>query len=166
MSIAALFLPELDREIATTRRFLECVPEAQADWSPHQKSMTMGKIAVHLATLPIWGTMTLSGTELDLASPDANNIPRTFTTRDEAVAMLDANAATFRELLEKATDEEMMAPWSLKSGGTTHFTLPRVAVLRSMVFSHIVHHRAQLGVYLRMNDIPVPASFGPTADGM
>jgi len=165
MSISQALLPEFDHEMANTRKTLERVPEDKFGWKPHEKSMPMGNLAVHLATLPGWTVQTLQQESLDLAPPDGEpfKLPEAKNTK-EVVAMFDQNVADARAALAEATDEQLMKPWSLLMTGKTIFTLPRVAVLRGFVMNHSIHHRAQLGVYLRLNDVPVPSIYGPSAD--
>ena len=165
MAISESLLPEYDQEIAGVRRTLERVPADKFDWKPHPKSLSMLWLAVHLANLPSWGTLTVSRDELDTApggEPMAPPPPPADT--DELVATFDRHAAEARAAIAGASDADMMKPWSLLSNGTVLFTLPKAAVLRSFVMNHLIHHRAQLGVYLRMNDVPVPSLYGPSAD--
>ena len=165
-TISQSLLPEFDLEIANTRRTLERVPEDRPEFRPHAKSMTLARLAGHLAEIPTWAVMTLGQAELDL-NPAGQPEPRrayVMTTRADALAMFDAQAAQAREKLAATTDETMMQPWTLKNGGQTIFSMPRIAVLRGFVLSHMIHHRAQLGIYLRMNDVPVPSIYGPSAD--
>ena len=165
MTIAASLLPEFDHEMATTRRILAAVPSTDPQWRPHPKSTALGELASHLATIPLWGQLTLERTELDLGLPDNAKLARTpFTTPAELSERFDAHVRGARAALAAASDADMGVPWTLKSRGTTIFTMPRVAVLRSFVMNHSIHHRAQLGVYLRLRDIPLPSSYGPTAD--
>ncbi|MFO0967114.1 MAG: DinB family protein [Gemmataceae bacterium] len=165
MSHAATLLPEFDQETANTRKVLERVPEDKLDWRPHPKSNTIGWNANHLADIPSWITWTLSGTSLDIAPTDG---PRYQTpklaTRQALLDTFDRNVAAARKALAAATDEQMAAGWSLLKGGQTLFTMPRSAVLRTFVFNHMVHHRAVLCVYLRLNDVPVPGMYGPSGD--
>ena len=165
MRIADAILPEFDQEAGNTRKTLERVPEDKLGWKPHPKSGTMGWLAGHLANLPIWVPMTLEKDSLDINPPGGGNfrLPEP-TTRQELLAMFDTNTAAARASIAATSDEQFMLPWTLLSGGRAIFTLPRVAVLRSFVLNHTVHHRAQLGVYLRLNDIAVPAIYGPSAD--
>jgi uncharacterized damage-inducible protein DinB len=165
MSIAQSFLPEFDHEMATTRRLLERTPEANADWQPHPKSMTLSKLAIHLATLPMWGTMTVRASEFDMNPPEGQSFkPPTWAGHAALLATFDAAVKEAREAIAGASDAELMAPWALKNGGHVVFSLPRVAVLRSFMMNHIIHHRGQYSVYLRLNDVPVPSIYGPTAD--
>jgi uncharacterized damage-inducible protein DinB len=164
LSISQSLLGEFDQEMAGTRKTLERLPEGKFDFKPHEKSPTMGWIAAHIAQMTHWGTATCKEGSVDLAAPEHQERPPQLTTAQEAVAVFDRNAAEFRAALEQTTDEQMMQPWSLRMGEKVIFTMPRVAVLRGMVLNHIIHHRAQLTVYLRMNGVPVPALYGPSAD--
>ena len=161
MAIADALLPEFDHEMTLTRKLLERVPEDKFDWKPHPKSMTLGRLAQHVATIPMWGSVTLTETEIDIGGDQQ---PTPITTRDQLLAAFDGHVRTTRAALVGKGDGEMMAPWSLKRGGHTIFSMPRAAVWRSFVVSHLIHHRAQLGVYLRMHDVPLPPMYGPTAD--
>ena len=164
MAIRDSILPEFDHEIGTTRALLERVP-ADPDWRPHRKSMSLGQLSAHIAQIPTWGAVTLEQTELDLNPPSGPAyVAPHYTTTAELVKQLDDNAKAARSAIAKASDEDMMVPWTLKNGGRAVFTMPRVAVLRTFVMNHIIHHRAQLGVYLRLKDIPLPSTYGPTAD--
>lgn len=164
MAIRDSLLKELEFEADNTRRTLERVPAASLGWQPHEKSPTMGWLAGHLAMIPLWGAMTLDSTELDMASPEMQERPAIPESPAEIVAMFDANMTAFRAALETVTDEALMVPWTLRMGEKVIFTMPRVGVLRMMIMSHGVHHRAQLGVYLRLNHVPVPGTYGPSAD--
>jgi uncharacterized damage-inducible protein DinB len=164
VSIAQSFLPEFDQEAAVTRRLLERVPEAQASWKPHEKSMSLGQLAIHVATIAEWAVPALTRPDFDLAAREAGDPPHRFSSTAETLAAFDRCISKARELLAAAPDAAMLEPWSLKRGDQTFFTLPRVAVLRSMVFNHLIHHRGQLSVYLRLQDVPLPAIYGPTAD--
>jgi uncharacterized damage-inducible protein DinB len=165
MSISASLLPEFDQETVGMRKTLERVPEDKFAWSPHEKSMPMGSLATHIANMLGWGTITLTQNDFDFQPPgSAPYHEEPVKSRAELLERFDANAATFRAALAAASDEALLANWSLLKEGQALFTMPRIAVLRGMIFNHIVHHRAQLGVYLRMNDIPVPALYGPSAD--
>ena len=165
MSIAQAVLPEFDHEMATTRAMLERAPEDKADWKPHPKSFSLGNLVTHIANIPLWAVFTLKDTELDLAPPGgpAFESPK-YHGRDANLAFFDANVKQAREWLEKTSDADFMVPWSLKNGGVTTLTLPRVVCIRSFILNHIIHHRGQLTIYLRLNDVPLPSSYGPTAD--
>jgi len=161
MTLVDTLLPEFDHEMATTRKLLERVPEDQVDWKPHAKSWTLGQLAQHVATLPMWGSITLNQSELDLS---AGGETPTLRTRDDLLAAFDRHVADTRGALAGRTDAELMAPWTLKNGGQVVFSMPKAAMWRSFVLNHLVHHRGQLSVYLRLQDIPVPSIYGPSAD--
>ena len=164
-SISQSLLPEFDHEIANTRKTLERVPEDKPDFRPHDKSMPLAHLAGHLADVPMWAVMTLTQDELDVNPADGPKFtPSVMTSRAELLATFDARVKQTREALAATTDEAMMQPWTLKSGGQQVLSMPRVAVMRSFIMNHMIHHRAQLGVYLRMNNIPVPGLYGPSAD--
>ncbi|NJD19285.1 MAG: damage-inducible protein DinB [Gemmatimonadetes bacterium] len=157
----AMLLPELDHEMAGTRKALERIPGDRRDFRPHEKSWTLGQLAGHLALIPGWVPITLATTELDLAQP----FPRPpLETKEEILAAFDASLAGARAALAKASADDLTVPWSLKQGGQVAFTLPRNAVLRSYVLNHNVHHRGQLTVYLRLVGASVPALYGPSGD--
>ncbi len=165
MRISDALLPEFDQESATTRKVLERCPDDKFGWRPHPKSYTMGELATHIAQTPWWMVETITKDELDFAPPGGEPYKaELISSSKDLLAQFDKNTAAAREALAKASNEELMANWSLLAGGQKIFTMPRVAVIRSFVMNHSVHHRAQLGVYLRLNDIPVPQMYGPTAD--
>jgi uncharacterized damage-inducible protein DinB len=165
MTIAELLVPEFDAEIATTRRVLERVPDGRGEWKPHEKSFPMAHLAQLVARMPGWTTMMLARDELDIAPVDGPQFPGySIETTATLLAEFDRNAAAAREALQRTTDDEFQAPWTLKKAGTVMMTQSRYQMLRSMVLNHLVHHRAQLGVYLRLVDLPVPQMYGPTAD--
>ena len=161
MAILDALLPEFDHEMATTRRVLERVPDGRFDWKPHDKSFSFGDLAGHLSNIPYWCTMTLRDTSLDLATLERAKAP---LTSEELLKGFDARLSMAREHLARTTDPEFLVPWTLKMGDQEFFTMPRISVLRTFVMNHSIHHRAQLTVYLRLNDLPVPAIYGPTAD--
>ena len=161
MPLVDALLPEFDHEMTVTRKLLERVPEDKFDWTPHPRSMSLGQLAQHVATLPMWGVMTLSQPEVDLAGRQP--LPAA-SSRAALLAMFDEQVAAARSQLVGKGDGEMMAPWSLKRDGHTIFSMPRASVWRSFVLSHLVHHRGQLSVYLRMQDVPLPSIYGPSAD--
>jgi uncharacterized damage-inducible protein DinB len=165
MSYADMILPELDKEMASTRKVLERVPEDKLDWRPHPKSNTIGWNANHLVELPGWGSVILSQNEFDFAPVDGQRYesPK-LQTRRELLELFDRNVATIRNAIAGVKDEAMGQMWSLLQGGKPMFTMPRAVVLRSFVLSHMIHHRAILCVYLRLNDIPVPGMYGPSGD--
>jgi uncharacterized damage-inducible protein DinB len=164
-NVSRSMLGEFDNEMANTRKTLERVPENKPDFRPHQKSMTLSRLAGHVAEMPMWAVMTLEQDVLDMNPPGGSPMqPSAMTSRAEMLAAFDANVKKARAALEAMSDEAMMKPWTLKSGAQTIMTLPRIAVMRGFVMNHMVHHRAQLGVYLRMNDVAVPSIYGPSAD--
>jgi len=161
MAIKDGLLVEYDHEMGTTRKLLERIPDDKLAWQPHAKSMSLAGLATHLSNLPNWGATILSDLSFDLAeappSLDAKG------SRAEILAAFDAASGRTRAALDK-TDAELTAPWSLRRGSHEIFTLPRAAAFRTFVLYHVVHHRGQLSVYLRLNDVPVPAIYGPSAD--
>ena len=157
----AMLLPEFDHEFAQTRRTLERVPYDKAEWKPHQKSFPLGELAAHLANLPRWVEMTIGQDVLEL-EPDYKTPQH--ETLDDLLAYFDEGLAEARSHIEGASDEDLAAMWALRQGGEDVLAMPKGAVLRSFIFNHNVHHRAQLGVYLRLLDVPVPSIYGPSAD--
>lgn len=162
MPFNQVLLPEFEMEMEKTRRVLERAPLEKSDWAPHAKSMKLGRLAQHVAEIPGWLTATLQQDELVMDGYQQPPMPK---TRAELLEMFDKNVAAGRAALAAATDDAAFRKtWSLKAGGKTLFSGPRGGVVRGFVFNHLVHHRAQLGVYLRLNDIPVPSIYGPSAD--
>jgi uncharacterized damage-inducible protein DinB len=165
MSIADLLLPEYDNEIAVTRRVLERVPDDRGEWKPHPKSFPMGHLAQLVARLPGWTAMMMTRTEIDIAPTSGPRFPGyTLERTATLLAEFDANAAEGRAAIARARDDDFQVPWTLKRAGAALVTSSRYQMLRSMVLNHLVHHRAQLGVYLRLVDVAVPQMYGPTAD--
>ncbi len=165
MNIADALLPEFDQESANTRKVLARCPEDKFGWKPHPKSFTMGALATHIVNMTGWTVDTIDKDSFDVAPPGAPPYKEDpVKTRKELLERFDKNVAAARTAIAGASNEHLMQPWSLLSGGQTIFSIPRVACLRSFVFNHTIHHRAQLGVYLRLNDVPVPAIYGPSAD--
>jgi uncharacterized damage-inducible protein DinB len=154
-------LAEFDHEMGTTRKLLERVPEEKMSWKPHARSMSLGGLATHLANIPHWGGIILNDTSFDLASAPPNLAEK--TSRADVLADFDQKVKATRGWLEK-TDAELVAVWTLRRGGQQMFSIPRIAAFRSFVLYHTVHHRGQLSVYLRLNDVAVPAIYGPSAD--
>jgi uncharacterized damage-inducible protein DinB len=158
-------LPEFDQEMKTTRRVLERVPDGKLEFKPHAKSMSMGQLASHVAEMVGWATATIQTDTLDVNPPGGQRwVPFVAKSNAELLAAFDQKVETARAAIAGASDANLMAQWSLLSGGNPIFTMPRVATLRGMIFNHIIHHRGQLSVYLRLNDIPVPSIYGPSAD--
>jgi len=167
MSMAEFLVGEFDHECGSTRRVLERVPGDQAAWQPHPKSKSLGELANHIAGLPVWVGRVMQTPEYDFLAPGAPTPGiRPWESKEALMAKFDKNVADARAQMLAASDAKLMEMWSLKSASDVIFTLPRVAALRSMVFSHSIHHRGQLTVYLRLKDVPVPGVYGPTADEM
>jgi uncharacterized damage-inducible protein DinB len=164
MAIKDGLLPEFDHEMATTRRLLERAPEGQLGWKPHDKSMTLAELSGHISNIPYWCSLILQRPEFDLASPEGTQRPPAPSTVAEVLAAFDSKVGAARTALAAAGDGEMLAPWTLKHGGNEIFTMPRAGALRSFVMNHIIHHRGQLSVYLRLQNVPLPSIYGPTAD--
>ncbi|MDR3632969.1 MAG: DinB family protein [Isosphaeraceae bacterium] len=165
MSYAETILPEFDQEMASTRKVLERIPEDKLDWRAHPKSNTIGWNANHLADLPNWLVLTFTTSSLDIApvGGEPYKFPKG-TTRQAILDTFDRNVAAAREALKAVKDEEVGQMWTLLQAGQPIFTMPRAVVVRSFVLNHIIHHRAHLCVYLRLNDIPVPGIYGPSGD--
>ena len=159
MTIAETLLPEFDLEMATTRRVIERVPSEKGEWKPHAKSFSLGHLTQLVATMPGWLTRMVRDTEIDLAQGPGYS----YQTTASLVAQFDKLVREAREAIASAKDPEFRVPWSLKSGGHVLFTQPRWDAVRSTI-NHLVHHRGQLTVYLRLVDVPVPSIYGPTAD--
>jgi uncharacterized damage-inducible protein DinB len=163
MAIREMLLPEFDEEMRNTRKLLERVPEQKLDYKPHEKSMTLGRLASHVAELPGWAKHTMELEGLDLAAGQQAYLA---SSREDLLARFDKNVAEARELLVRVTDEQLEKTWTLKFGGNTIFSMPRYMVLRTSAINHLIHHRAQLGVYLRLNEVEIPGMYGPSADEM
>lgn len=160
-SLKQLALGDLNHELNTTRKLLERVPEAHLEWKPHEKSMSLGGLALHVATIPFWLTRVLSADHFDIATVGRNPPP---TSLQEILDAFEERVAAMRQALDAADDAALTQPWQLRRGEQVLQTMPRVAVIRAMGINHMVHHRAQLSVYLRMLDVPLPPMYGPTAD--
>ena len=161
MSMVDALLPEFDHEMTTTRKVLERVPEDRFDWKPHTKSFSLGALAAHVAALPTWGAEALTKSELEIAGSQPPTAP---PSKADLLGTFDTNVAATRSALAGKTDGELLAVWTLKRGGKALFSMPKANVLRSWVLNHLVHHRRQLSVYLRLLDVPVPSIYGPSAD--
>ncbi len=159
MNIAQTFLPEFDQEMATTRRLLERVPADKGQWKPHPKSFSLGHLAQLVAIMPGWFTNILGETSLDLSKASGYSYEKTETL----LGIFDQGVKEARAALAAAQDADFAVDWSLKHGDRVLMSMPRVAVVRQTI-NHLVHHRGQLTVYLRMHDIPIPSIYGPTAD--
>jgi uncharacterized damage-inducible protein DinB len=165
MGMSEGLVKEWDQEMAGTRKTLERVPDGKFDWKPHEKSGSMGWLAGHLANLAGWASTAINQESLDLAPGGVQmQLPPAPKNRKELLEMFDKNAAEARKAIASASDATLLKPWSLLQNGKVLMTMPRIACLRGFVMNHTIHHRAQLGVYLRLNNIPVPAIYGPSAD--
>ena len=163
MAIIDVLLPEFDREMGLTRRALERVPDGQFDWRPHPTSVTLGRLAEHLTEMPHWAlmTMTQDGIEMTTGRPPDYLRP---ATRAAVLAQFDSYLKSGRGSVVGRTDAEFNAPWTLRAGGKEVFTMPKIGVMRNFVMNHMIHHRGQLMVYLRMLGVPVPSIYGPSGD--
>ena len=162
MTISEALLSEFDEEMANTRRTLERVPAGKADYRPHEKSMPLGKLASHVTELTGFGLTVLTTPQLDFSAGSYKPLP--FESAEQLVKVLEAEAPKVRAALAKATDEVWQQNWKLSFQGKTIFEGTRFAAYRAMFLNHLVHHRAQLGVYLRLNGVAVPGTYGPSAD--
>jgi uncharacterized damage-inducible protein DinB len=162
MRINDALLPEFDHEMAVTRRALERAPEPEFGWKPHEKSWPLGGLATHLANLPTWTRLIVTQPELDIGE----SVPRAqiASTRGELLEWFDGNVGDARKLIVGTSDGEWLAMWTFKKEGHVVFTMPRFSAFRSFVLNHMIHHRGQLSLYLRLRNVPVPAMYGPTAD--
>jgi uncharacterized damage-inducible protein DinB len=154
-------LAEFDHEMATTRKLLERVPDGKVSWKAHEKSMSLGELGTHLGNILNWAPAILNESSFDLDVPRPPFAER--TSRVDILTLFDEATKRTRSFMDK-TDPEYMMMWSLKRNGQEMFSMPRIGAFRTFILYHIVHHRGQLSVYLRLNDIPVPAIYGPTAD--
>lgn len=161
MAIAQFILPEFDHEMATTRRMLERFPEDKVEWRPHETCMTLGRLAGHVAEIPSWAVPTITQDQLVM---DPSYTPFVVKTRTEALKRFDEGTKAAREAIAGASDEALMKSWSLMVGGKAVFTLPKAAVLRTFVMSHMIHHRGQLAAFYRIAGVPVPSIYGPSKD--
>ena len=159
MKIQELLVPELQHEVMLTEKFLKRIPKDKLDWKPHNKSMSLLELGNHLAEIPSWITGTMEMEEMNMDNYEPNKLKSV----DELIATLNKNASEAQESLKKE-DSEYLKNWKMIVGGETVVDMPRINVLRTMVLNQLPHHRAQMGVYFRLLDIPVPATYGPTAD--
>jgi uncharacterized damage-inducible protein DinB len=164
MTIAEVLLQDFDAEMASTRRVLERIPEDKAEYKPHEKSFAIGKLAMHVATLPVFGRVILTTPGMDMKDPKVSFPDNTFRTRDILLATFNASVNECRAALASLSDGELAEPWRFAFGEHLISNVPRSQTYRLMFFNHFVHHRAQLTVYLRLNNIPVPGLYGPSAD--
>jgi len=161
-NISSVLIGEMEQEAKTTRTCLERVPADKFDWKPHEKSMEFGKLAAHIAEMFGWTPATLQQAELDFSKMDYK--PFEPKTTDDLLEFFDKTVAEAIDVLRNTGDEVFLEDWTMRNGEKVYFTMPKAVVMRSFVMNHIVHHRGQLSVYLRLNDIPVPALYGPSAD--
>ena len=161
-TIGLAYLAELEQEAKVAREVLSRIPADKFDWKPHEKSMPFGKLASHVAEMVGWTGPTLQHPELDFAKMDYK--PFEPQTNEELLEFFDKNLVEAVDVLKNMSDDQFVEPWTLRNGETVYFTMPKVVAMRSFVMNHIIHHRGQLSVYLRLNDIPVPSIYGPSAD--
>jgi uncharacterized damage-inducible protein DinB len=162
MAIIETFLPEYDHEMETARKLLERLPDEHLGWKPHEKSMTLGRLATHIAELPGWASSIIESNEFNV--DPGGRAPQALESRATVLDLFDRNCAAARTKIAVKSDAELMSPWSFKSNGQLLFTVPKVFVLRTWLLSHVIHHRGQLSVYLRLQDVPLPSIYGPSAD--
>lgn len=161
MNLGQILAQELRHEAQSTRKMLERVPD-KFEWQPHEKSMNLGRLATHVAEIPQWTRAIVAQDELDFAKSDYK--PAALGSAAELVEMFDKCVGDSVELLQDASDADMMRSWQLRNGEKVLMEMPKAMVVRSMVLNHLIHHRGQLSVYLRLNDVPLPSVYGPTAD--
>jgi uncharacterized damage-inducible protein DinB len=165
VQIVDMVLPEFDHETAVTRLLMERAPELRLSWAPHPRSRTLGDLCLHLAELPLWVVTVMQGTAYDLTQPGVESTPPPQSESPRAtLERFDEHVGRARAAITGASDIDFLARWTLQQAGRTLFTMPRVSVLRSLVIGHLIHHRGQLSVYLRLCDVALPAIYGPTAD--
>jgi uncharacterized damage-inducible protein DinB len=163
MRLAEVFLPQLEREATISQRVLARVPEGIPEWKPHERSMPLGYLATLVATMPSWVGFTVAEEELDLSPPGGSSRPPAWTLRSELLEAHDRSVARAREVLQETSDAHLLLPWRLLVSGQVVMEQPRHVVIAD-TFCHLAHHRGQLSVYLRLNGVPVPSLYGPTAD--
>ena len=164
MSFADSFLPEFDHEMKTTRAILERVPFDKALFKPHPKSTALGPLASHVANLVGFGDRIVNADEIDFAPGGQRRLPREYENTADLLAAFDENVSKTRGAIQSLKNEQLGTPWTLRMGEHKIFTQPRASVLRAFMMNHLIHHRGQLSVYLRLNDVPLPSLYGPTAD--
>jgi uncharacterized damage-inducible protein DinB len=162
MSIAEAMIGEFTQESASTRKMLERLPEDKFAWKPHEKSMSLGRLGAHLAEIPEWAATIVNDESFDMASVDFK--PKVFSNKQELLECFEKNVESFQSVLKGQTDEHLFTNWKLMQGDQVAVDMMRAACLRGFVLSHLIHHRGQLSVYLRENDVPLPAIYGPSAD--
>ena len=161
MQIIPLLVKEMEQEAAITRKMLQLVPSDKFDWKPHEKSMNMKSLTVHIAELPSWVSMALTTTELDFATMDYT--PTEASSAQDLIAIFEKSLATGKAALEAAKEDDLLPEWTLRNGEQVYNVFTKYEVIRHS-FAQTIHHRAQLGVYLRLLNIPLPGSYGPSAD--
>ena len=159
---ATNFLFELNQEIIATRKILSCVPIDKYDWKPHEKSMSLGRLATHVAEIPGWYAFTINQDVLDFAKSDFK--PFIAKSTEELLALLEKNYNNAVDVLKNTSDEKLKEDWTMRAGEMIYFTLPKEQVVRTWCLNHWYHHRAQLGVFLRLLNVPIPGTYGPSAD--
>jgi uncharacterized damage-inducible protein DinB len=166
MSLAELLLLEFDEEMASTRKLLACIPDGKTQWQPHEKSMTLGRLATHVAQLAGRPVEVLTKDEWDGRPPGVPFKPLVLETTATILELFDQNVNAARKALAEMSDRDFEKPWTFKRGGEVIFTQSKVRALRSNAMSHLIHHRAQLGVFLRLNGVAIPGMYGPSADDL
>jgi uncharacterized damage-inducible protein DinB len=164
MAIKDALLPEYDHEMGTTRRLLERTPEAEFAWKPHDKSMSLGQLAGHIANIPHWCSAITDNTVFDVLTVGDDARPKAPTSLADLLVEFDTKVAIARAKIAATGDPQMLEAWTFKQGDQEIFTMPRVAAIRSFIMNHLIHHRGQFSVYLRLHNIPLPPIYGPTAD--
>jgi uncharacterized damage-inducible protein DinB len=164
MTIAEILLQDYDIEISNTRRTLERVPEGKNDWKCHEKSMHLGKLAMHCASITRFGSYIMLDDGMDMANSTRPHVPLVLQSREDCLRTLDESAKACRDAIAAASDQHLSTTWRFSFGEHVISNNSRSLTFRQMCFNHLIHHTAQLGVYLRLNDIPVPALYGPSAD--
>jgi uncharacterized damage-inducible protein DinB len=162
MSMTEPILAEMAHEMATTRRLLERLPQEQLGWKPHEKSMTLGRLASHIAEIPGWVSEIVEREGFDVGA--SGYVPPTVATVAQILEMFDRTTRLAAEAVRRQTAERLMATWRLTKKGQLVVEMPRVGVIRTFLLNHLIHHRGQLSVYLRLRNVPLPSIYGPTAD--
>lgn len=163
MQIIPLLLKELDMEAGTTRKMLSRIPDDQYDWKPHEKSMSIRQLASHIAEIPGWITLALTSNELDFSKGDYK--PKSVSDTQELLGILEQSVTSAKNSLENAKEEDLLPDWTMRNGDQIYMVLSKYEVIRH-AFAQLIHHRAQMGVFLRLLNVPIPGSYGPSADEM